>query len=85
MVYAICFIGGIYGIGGGAIIASFFVAIIGIPVYIVAGAALTGALITSVAGMAFYQYLSWFYSDTTIAPDWMLGVLFGLGGFFGMY
>jgi len=89
MVYIICFlvgtIGGIYGIGGGSIVAPFFVAIIGLPVYTVAGAALMGTFITSVAGVAFYQYLSWIYTDMKVAPDWVLGVLFGFGGLFGMY
>lgn len=88
-VYVICFlvgiIGGIYGIGGGSIVAPFFVAIIGLPVYTVAGAALMGTFITSVAGVIFYQYLSWVYTEIAVAPDWMLGALFGLGGFLGMY
>ncbi len=89
IVYAICFlvgiVGGIYGIGGGSIVAPFFVAIIGLPVYTVAGATLMGTFITSVAGVAFYQYLSWIYADMAVAPDWALGVLFGFGGLFGMY
>ncbi len=89
IVYAICFlvgiVGGIYGIGGGAIVAPFFVAIVGLPVYSVAGAALMGTFITSVAGVAFYQCLSWIYTDVAVAPDWALGVLFGFGGLFGMY
>lgn len=88
-VYVICFlvgiIGGVYGIGGGSIVAPFFVAIIGLPVYTVAGAALMGTFITSVAGVIFYQYLSWVYTDMAVAPDWILGALFGLGGLFGMY
>jgi len=89
IVYAICFlvgiVGGIYGIGGGSIVAPFFVAIIGLPVYTVAGAALMGTFITSAAGVAFYQYLAWIYTDMAVAPDWALGVLFGFGGLFGMY
>ena len=89
VVYVICFlvgiIGGIYGIGGGSIVAPFFVAIIGLPVYTVAGAALMGTFITSVAGVIFYEYLSWVYADMAVAPDWMLGALFGFGGLFGMY
>jgi len=88
-VYIICFlvgiIGGIYGIGGGSIVAPFFVAIIGLPVYTVAGAALMGTFITSVAGVIFYQYLSWVYTEMAVAPDWTLGVLFGFGGLLGMY
>jgi uncharacterized membrane protein YfcA len=89
IVYVICFlvgiIGGIYGIGGGSIVAPFFVAIIGLPVYTVAGAALMGTFITSVAGVVFYQYLSWIYTEMAVAPDWALGILFGFGGLFGMY
>jgi uncharacterized membrane protein YfcA len=89
VIYAICFlvgiVGGIYGIGGGAIVAPFFVAIVGLPVYTVAGAALMGTFITSLAGVAFYQYLSVVYTDMAVAPDWLLGALFGIGGFFGMY
>lgn len=89
VVYTICFIvgivGGVYGIGGGAIIAPFFVAIVGLPVHAVAGAALMGTFVTSVAGVAFFHLLAWFYPDHSVVPDWMLGVLFGAGGMLGMY
>ena len=82
---AVGMIGGIYGIGGGAIIAPFFVTFFGLPVYTVAGAALAGTLLTSVAGVAFFQIIAPFYPDMAIAPDWQLGLLFGLGGAAGMY
>jgi uncharacterized membrane protein YfcA len=78
-------VGGIYGIGGGAIIAPFFVTFFGLPVYTVAGAALMGTFVTSVAGVIFYQVLAPFYPEMSVAPDWLLGVLFGLGGMGGMY
>lgn len=78
-------VGGVYGIGGGAIIAPFFVAFFGLPVYTVAGAALMGTFITSVAGVAFYQSIAPFYPGMSIAPDWLLGFLFGIGGMAGMY
>ena len=78
-------IGGIYGIGGGSIIAPFFVAIFGLPVYTVAGAALMGTFVTSVAGVAFYHIIAPFYPDMSVAPDWFLGLLFGAGGTAGMY
>ncbi|WP_300465357.1 sulfite exporter TauE/SafE family protein [Desulfobacula sp.] len=78
-------VGGIYGIGGGSIIAPFFVTFFGLPVYTVAGAALMGTFMTSVAGVAFYQIIAPFYPDISVAPDWMLGILFGLGGMGGMY
>ncbi|MCF8055162.1 MAG: sulfite exporter TauE/SafE family protein [Desulfocapsa sp.] len=78
-------IGGIYGIGGGSIIAPFFITFFGLPVYIVAGAALMGTFVTSVAGVAFYQAIAPFYPHLSVAPDWLLGILFGIGGMAGMY
>ena len=88
-IFALSFIvgivGGIYGIGGGAIIAPFFVTFFGLPVYTIAGAALMGTFITSVAGVAFYMAIAPFYPGMSVAPDWLLGILFGLGGMGGMY
>ncbi len=77
--------GGAYGIGGGAIIAPIYIAFYKLPVYTVAGPALMGTFITSVAGVIFYQLLSPYYPNLTIAPDWLLGFLFGIGGLVGMY
>lgn len=80
-------IGGIYGIGGGALIAPFLVTILGLPVYTVAGAALAGTFITSIAGILYFHILATtsLGSNTPVAPDWPLGLLFGLGGFAGTY
>jgi uncharacterized membrane protein YfcA len=85
LAFAVGIVGGIYGIGGGAIIAPVLVAFLAIPVYAVAGAALMGTLITSVAGLGFYQLLALRYTGQNVAPDWPLGLLFGAGGFVGMY
>jgi hypothetical protein len=78
-------VGGIYGIGGGAIIAPFFVTFFRLPIYTVAGASLMGTFVTSVAGVSFYQIIAKFYPNTSVAPDWSLGILFGLGGMAGMF
>ncbi|MBI9091931.1 MAG: sulfite exporter TauE/SafE family protein [Desulfobacterium sp.] len=78
-------VGGVYGIGGGSIIAPFFVTFFGLPVYTVAGAALMGTFVTSIAGVAFYQALAPFYPNVSVAPDYLLGILFGIGGMAGMY
>ena len=78
-------VGGVYGIGGGSIIAPFFVTFFRLPVYTVAGAALMGTFVTSVAGVVFYQLMAPFYPHMSVAPDWLLGILFGLGGMVGMY
>jgi uncharacterized membrane protein YfcA len=78
-------VGGIYGIGGGAIIAPFFVTFFRLPVYTVAGAALMGTFFTSVAGVVFYQAIAPLYPSMSVGPDWLLGILFGVGGMAGMY
>jgi uncharacterized membrane protein YfcA len=78
-------IGGAYGIGGGSIIAPFFITFLKLPVYTVAGAALMGTFVTSAAGVLFYQFIAPLYPHTSVAPDWLLGFLFGIGGFGGMY
>ncbi len=78
-------VGGIYGIGGGAMIAPFFVTYFGLPIYIVAGATLMGTFVTSIGGVAFYQAIAPFYPEFSIAPDILLGLLFGIGGALGMY
>jgi uncharacterized membrane protein YfcA len=77
-------IGGIYGIGGGAIIAPFCVAFLNIPVHTVAGAAMFGTFVTSIVGVAIYSTIP-FYNGQTAPPDWFLGILFGFGGLLGMY
>ncbi|MCI5167651.1 MAG: sulfite exporter TauE/SafE family protein, partial [Candidatus Electrothrix sp. GM3_4] len=78
-------IGGIYGIGGGALMAPFFISLFGLPIYTVAGAALMGTFVTSLAGVVSFQILSLFFPETAVAPDWGLGLLFGAGGCVGMY
>ncbi|WP_136798820.1 MULTISPECIES: sulfite exporter TauE/SafE family protein [Desulfosediminicola] len=78
-------VGGIYGIGGGSIITPFLVTFFGLPVHTVAGAALMGTFVTSVAGVIFYQAIAPFFPETAVSPDWALGLLFGLGGMLGIY
>lgn len=81
---AVGVIGGTYGIGGGAIIAPFCVALFGLPVHAIAGAAIAGTLFTSVVGVVLYSLLP-APAGMVTQPDWALGLLFGLGGFAGMY
>lgn len=83
--FAVGIVGGIYGIGGGAIMAPILVTAFGLPVYTVAGPALMGTFVTSIAGVAFYQAMAPLYPGMSVAPDWMLGILFGIGGLAGIY
>lgn len=84
LAFVVGIIGGTYGIGGGAIIAPFCVAVFHLPVYTVAGAALMGTFLTSVAGVIFYSIIP-AKGGITTSPDWLLGFLFGIGGFVGIY
>lgn len=77
-------VGGIYGIGGGAILVPVYVTFFGLPVYTIAGATLMGTFATSVIGVITYQLLALQFPEVKIAPDWILGLLFGIGGFLGM-
>jgi uncharacterized membrane protein YfcA len=84
LAFGVGVVGGIYGIGGGAIIAPICVAHFGLPVHAVAGAALAATFLTSLVGVLWYSVLP---SPAGVAtqPDWLLGVMFGLGGMAGMY
>jgi uncharacterized membrane protein YfcA len=84
---AVGVIGGIYSIGGGSIMAPFLVAVFGLPVHTVAGAALVGTFITSVVGVAFFEALSVasLAGAQSVAPDWLLGAVMGIGGLAGTY
>ena len=84
LAFVVGIIGGAYGIGGGAIIAPFCVAFFHLPVYTIAGATLMGTFITSVAGALFFTVLP-ATQGVSPMPDWPLGILFGAGGFIGMY
>jgi uncharacterized membrane protein YfcA len=79
---AVGIVGGIYGIGGGALLAPFLVSIFRLPVHTVAGAALAGTLATSTAAVVGYTVLA---SGHASAPNWPLGLLFGVGGIAGTY
>ncbi|MFI6518005.1 TSUP family transporter [Spirillospora sp. NPDC050679] len=80
---AVGVVGGIYGIGGGSIIGPILVGR-GMPVALVAPAALASTFLASLTGAATYAALS-LTARGTIAPDWTLGLTCGLGGLAGGY
>ena len=77
-------IGGAYGIGGGAIMAPFFITVLELPVHSIAGASLFGTLVSSIVGVIVYQ-LGIGSVGAQTRPDYLLGLLFGLGGLLGGY
>ena len=87
LTFIVGIVGGTYGIGGGAIIAPFLITFYSLPVYTIAGSALMGTFLTSIVGVGIYTVIAPIYAHTglAIAPDWKLGILFGIGGFAGMY
>ncbi len=83
MALAVGVAGGIYGIGGGAVIAPFCVTVCGLPVHRLAGAVLFATLASSVAGVVFYTLVP--VQGMVWPPDWALGALLGAGGLLGSY
>jgi uncharacterized membrane protein YfcA len=84
LAFIVGIVGGVYGIGGGAIIAPFCISVLNIPVFTVAGAVLLGNFMTSLAGLVFYSSIP-LHNGQTAPPDWILGLLFGVGDILGMY
>jgi len=83
LAFTVGIVGGVYGIGGGSIIAPFLITFFKLPVYAIAGAILLGTFTSSAAGVAFYSLIP--LNGEVAPPDWMLGILFGGGGLLGMY
>jgi uncharacterized membrane protein YfcA len=76
-------VGGIYGIGGGSILAPILLAL-GYSAYEVAPATLAATFLTSIGGIVTYQVLQATHGGA-IAPNWALGAFLGAGGFLGSY
>ncbi len=74
-------VGGLYGIGGGSLLAPLLVGT-GMSVVAVAPAALACTFLTSAMGVATYVVLAAGASGP-ISPDWSLGIACGLGGLLG--
>lgn len=74
-------VGGIYGIGGGSLLAPALVGL-GFGVAEVAPAALASTFLTSIVGVVTYAVLSLRHSGS-IAPDWPVGIAIGIGGLAG--
>jgi uncharacterized membrane protein YfcA len=83
LAFTVGIVGGVYGIGGGSIIAPFLITFFKLPVYAIAGAILLGTFTSSAAGAVFYSLIP--LNGQVAPPDWMLGILFGVGGLLGMY
>jgi uncharacterized protein len=76
-------VGGIYGIGGGSILAPVLIGS-GRPPSEVAPAALASTFVTSVAGVITFTILS-LHAHAPVAPDWPTGLALGVGGLAGAY
>jgi uncharacterized membrane protein YfcA len=77
-------VGGVYGIGGGSILAPVLIGS-GRPAAEVAPAALASTFATSAAGVVTFTILSLHQQHSPVAPDWPTGIALGLGGLAGAY
>jgi uncharacterized membrane protein YfcA len=76
-------VGGIYGIGGGSILAPILIGA-GWSPRVVAPATLASTFLTSVAGVATFMTLAAMHGGS-VAPDWGIGAALGVGGIIGGY
>ena len=84
LAFGVGVVGGIYGIGGGSLLSPILVGR-GLPVTIVAPAALTSTFVTSLVGATTYTVLAATNRGLEIAPDWTIGIIAGAGGLIGGY
>ncbi len=82
---AVGVVGGAYGIGGGAVMAPYCIAVLRLPVGAVSGPALLSTWVASLAAAVCYRLLPPPQSGISASPDVLLGALFGLGGLAGIY
>jgi uncharacterized protein len=75
-------VGGIYGVGGGALLAPVLIGS-GRPPSVVAPATLAATFVTSAAGVISFTILA--VQTGGVAPDWSTGIALGLGGLAGGY
>jgi uncharacterized protein len=75
-------VGGIYGIGGGSILAPILIGS-GRTASEVAPAALASTFVTSIGGVIAFTILS--VSKGPVAPNWPTGIALGIGGIVGGY
>lgn len=78
-------IGTMLGISGAFIIVPVCVLLLGLPIYIVAGAILLYTFITSIAGLLNYMYFLPLIGRQAVTPDWVLGLILGAGLMVGGY
>ena len=76
-------VGGIYGIGGGSILAPILIGA-GRPASDVAPATLASTFVTSIAGVVTFVALA-ASRHGPVAPDWGVGIALGVGGLAGAY
>jgi uncharacterized protein len=77
------FVGGIYGLGGAALIVPWLVSVERLPVSRVAGAGLVTTMVTSVTGLATFALAEVAGIGRADAPRWIDGLALGLGGLVG--
>ena len=68
-------------------LAPLLVTIFRLPVHTISGAVLCGTFLNSTLGVLFYVFIGPAFSTTgdVVHPDWLLGLMFGIGGAAGIY
>ncbi len=80
-------ISGAYGIGGGVFTSAFLIAVCRLPIHTTAAATMLATFFSSLMGVLSFVVLPMILPGILepASPDWLLGLLLGIGGFLGTY
>ncbi len=76
--FVVGLIGGVYGVGGGALITPMLVTTFGLPIHATASATLLSTFVSSAVGVTSYTLMGY-------PPNPKVAILFGMGGLAGIY
>lgn len=83
--FSVGFIGGMYGIGGAALITPILSGFFLLPVYTISGSTLLANCVNSLVGLAGFVFINFFLKGNSINVDFTLGIVMGIAGLTGVY
>ena len=83
--FSVGFVGGMYGIGGAALITPILSGFFLLPVYTISGSTLLANCVNSLVGLIGFVLINFFLQGNSINVDFTMGITMGLAGLTGVY
>jgi len=83
--FIIAIIGSVIGVGGAFLMVPFLVSVVGLPIYIIAGATITFTFTNAMMGIVAYYTVAPLMGTSPVPPDWLMGLILAAGGLVGSY